>query len=185
MYYWIIKIIFPFSLLMVFSALSFANNQALTAPKPLEKKPLEVQELETQILTTPKDRVVNAPLVKTNSVPNTLPNYSSNLTEVILSLLLIIAIILILAWLLKRMGYANINQHQLMSIKSSLSLSNKEKLLLVQIGDEQVVIGMAPGSVNHIKTLEKPLNLDEGLSKKIAKQSFSQTFEKIIKGNKT
>jgi len=109
---------------------------------------------------------------------NTLSNHTASLGEVLLALMLIIALIFLLAWFMKRIGYAGVNHTSAMKIKACLPLSSKEKLLVIEIGDEQVVIGVAPGFVGHIKSLETPLVVPEPADK----TPFASAMSQVIKG---
>jgi flagellar protein FliO/FliZ len=124
----------------------------------------------------------------TESVPEkstSLPNYGSNLVEMMLSLLLVLSLIFALAWFFKRINNNRIMPSQVMDVKACLSLSPKEKLMIVQVGDEQIVVGVAPGFVSLIKTLDTPLVVDnQSQSLSFSKESFAKTLDKILKGNK-
>ena len=119
----------------------------------------------------------------TPPVGSGIPSPSANMLEVFLSLAVVIIVIFSLAWFMKRMGHINMTNNHVMQVKASLPLSTKEKLMVVQIGDEQVVIGVAPGFVGHIKTLETPL-ITQTVSPSIsmAKDSFSNTLNTLLKG---
>jgi flagellar protein FliO/FliZ len=84
-------------------------------------------------------------------------NNASNVVQMLLGLGVIIGFIFITVWLIKRVGVMNYHGVGLMKIKSCLPLSNKEKIFLIEAGDEQLLIGVAPGFVGLIKTLDKPI----------------------------
>lgn len=112
---------------------------------------------------------------------NSLSHQSGNLLQVALSLLVVIALIFVIAWFAKRLGGLNGMNTGLMSVKASLPLSPKEKLMVVQIGDEQVVVGVAPGFVGHIKTLDKPLLGETSTVPSLqATGSFSNTLQTLL-----
>lgn len=119
------------------------------------------------------------------AVGSGIPSPSANMLEVFLSLGIVIIVIFAFAWFMKRMGHINMTNNQVMHVKASLPLSAKEKLMVVQIGDEQVVIGVAPGFVGHIKTLDTPL-VDAQVSPtmSMAKDSFANTLNALLKGKK-
>ncbi len=84
-------------------------------------------------------------------------SHASNLMQMMLGLAAVIVMIFVVVWLIKRVGYTGYQTAEMMKIKGCLPLSTKEKLLLVEVGSEQVLIGVAPGFVGHIKTLDKPI----------------------------
>jgi len=85
-------------------------------------------------------------------------SYSSNLLQMMLGLGATIVMIFVVVWLIKRVGYSGYSTNNTMQIKSSLPLSPKEKLLLVEVEGEKILIGVAPSFVGHVKTLEKTSN---------------------------
>lgn len=112
-----------------------------------------------------------------------LPHYGEDIAEMMFSLALVVGLIFIIAWLFKRVSNTNIMPNKVMDIKACLPLSPKEKLMIVQVGDEQIVVGVAPGFVGLIKTLEQPLvNNASKPSLVQAKESFAKTLEKVLKG---
>lgn len=116
---------------------------------------------------------VNPPIKKT---------YASKFSEVLLGLAFVVSLIFILSWLMKRVGYnTTANNSQLMKIKSCLPLSTKEKLMLIEVDGEHIIIGVAPGFVGHIKSLSAPINLDP----KEMPFNFSDTFKNLLVSQKS
>lgn len=94
------------------------------------------------------------------------------------SLLFVIAIIIGLAWLLKRMRVPAFGQQKGLSIVRQLPLGTKERLMIVQAGEEQFLIGVTSQSVNLISKLETPLTQEERES-----VPFSNTLTQLLKKN--
>jgi flagellar protein FliO/FliZ len=84
-------------------------------------------------------------------------SYSSSLLQMMLGLAATIVMIFVVVWLIKRVGYTGYNATNKMKIKSTLALSPKEKLLLIEVEGETILIGVAPGFVGLLKTLEPDL----------------------------
>ncbi|MBL4942715.1 MAG: flagellar biosynthetic protein FliO [Colwellia sp.] len=79
-------------------------------------------------------------------------------SSMILSLLMVLALIIISALVLKRFNLTQQNTKQL-NVVASLSLGAKERLVVVQIGEQQLVLGVCPQQVSLLKSLEKPLDI--------------------------
>ncbi|MFV0449374.1 MAG: flagellar biosynthetic protein FliO [Vibrio sp.] len=94
------------------------------------------------------------------------------------SLLFVIAIIIGMAWLLKRMRVPAFGQQKGLSIVRQLPLGTKERLMIVQAGEEQFLIGVTSQSVNLISKLETPLTQEERES-----VPFSNTLTQLLKKN--
>lgn len=77
--------------------------------------------------------------------------------QMLFGLSVVVTVIYGLLILAKRFGVTKYQASEAMKIKSYLSLSPKEKLMLIEVGEEQVLIGVAPGYVAHVKTLDKPV----------------------------
>ena len=76
---------------------------------------------------------------------------SQAIMQMVLGLALVIAVILILAWVLRRVS--NLQQsHQKMKVISSISLGTRERAVLIEVGDRQVLLGVAPGSVSLLES---------------------------------
>jgi flagellar protein FliO/FliZ len=45
-----------------------------------------------------------------------------------------------------------------MKVLGGISVGQRERLVLVQIGSKQLLVGVAPGSVNHVMVFDEPLD---------------------------
>lgn len=152
----------------------------------------------TSVTSTPTSVTPTSTLTQTKP-PHQLTNYGASITEMLFYLMLVVGLIFFLAWLVKKVGYNNASQNHLMKVTACLPLTTKEKLMVVQIGEEQIVIGVAPGFVGHITALKSPMDSSDTDSimnhsvisdthagtKKIDESnsnSFSTMLAKILKG---
>ena len=63
-----------------------------------------------------------------------------------------------LAWLLKRAGGLQASARGALRVIDGVALSTRERLVLVQVGDKQVLLGVAPGRVNTVHVLDQPVH---------------------------
>ncbi len=77
--------------------------------------------------------------------------------SVVVGLLLVLALIFGLAWLVRKMGPGVLAGGQSMKIISALAVGPREKVLLVDIGGQQILLGVAPGRVSHLRDFEQPI----------------------------
>lgn len=77
--------------------------------------------------------------------------------QVGLSLLLIVLIIVVLAWLLRRVGNLPIGGGALIRVVAAVSLGQRERVVLLQVGEKQLLLGVAPGRVETLHVLDEPL----------------------------
>lgn len=102
------------------------------------------------------------------------------LGQTLLWLLVVIALILLLAWLAKRIGGIQMQNAGAIKVLSILPVGNKERIALVQVGDKQLLIGIAPGRVNTLHTFEQAIiNPDVGARSDTHSQ-VKQSFQKIL-----
>ncbi|MFB1056140.1 flagellar biosynthetic protein FliO [Vibrio diabolicus] len=97
------------------------------------------------------------------------------------SLVLVIGVILLLAWLLKRMQVPAMGQQKGLRIVSQLPVGTKERIAVVQVGEEQFLVGITSQSIQTLAKLDKPLKEGELATNAFATQ-FSQLIKKHDKG---
>lgn len=85
---------------------------------------------------------------------------NTDVGSMILSLLMVLALIFVSALVLKRFKFAQQNTGQ-MQVLASLSLGVKERLVVVKIGEEQLVLGVTSEKITLIKSLEEPITSEQ------------------------
>lgn len=107
-------------------------------------------------------------------------NTSATITQTLLGLGVVLVMIFALVWLLKRVGYGGYQPSNMMKVKASLPLSHKEKLILVDVAGEQLLIGVAPGFVGHIKSLDKLPAAQPAAVAEHSLQKINPTFADVL-----
>ena len=75
-------------------------------------------------------------------------------------LVLVLGLILGMAWLLKRMpGAGRLRQSDQLRVVSMLSLGTKERVAVIQVGGEQLLVGVSPGGISRLYLLPEPLQV--------------------------
>ena len=67
---------------------------------------------------------------------------------------MIVALILLLAWAARRFSGLTQLGGQDMKVLGALPLSHRERAVLVQVGDKQMLLGVAPGNVSMLHVFE-------------------------------
>lgn len=84
------------------------------------------------------------------------PVNTGSIMQLTAGLILVVGLILSLAWLLKR--YSGLpGQNKALRVIASVPLTTREKLVLVQAGEQQLLLGVAPGRVNLLQSYDQPL----------------------------
>lgn len=77
-------------------------------------------------------------------------------------LLLVVVAILVLAWLVKRFNLNQQSQNGLIRIIAGLSIGTRDRIVLLQVGDEQILVGLTAGRIEKLHTMAHPLQAPEG-----------------------
>ncbi|MEK6168932.1 flagellar biosynthetic protein FliO [Vibrio cholerae] len=96
------------------------------------------------------------------------------------SLLFVIALILLLAWLLKRMRVPAFGQQKGLSIIKQLPVGTRERVMIIQVGEEQYLIGVTTQSIQLLAKLDNPLIQEE-----LQATAFSNQLMQLLKKHET
>lgn len=88
----------------------------------------------------------------------------ANLMQGMLSLVAVIATILVLAWIARRFMQGVGVQSSVFRVVASHALGPRERLVLIQVGEKQVLLGVAPGQVSSLQPLDAPLTVSKAES---------------------
>ena len=102
----------------------------------------------------------------------------SEIINTALSLLLIIGAIMALAWLLSRLQGGRSNNGGLINVVASHALGAKERLLLVDVGGRQLIVGVTASQISTLHVLDEPLNVE---ATSLERTNFSDRLRKAIK----
>jgi flagellar protein FliO/FliZ len=80
---------------------------------------------------------------------------SGSVLQVILSLLLVLTAVAVVAWVLKRINLPPQNSANALKIISSIAVGQRERVVLMEINDTWLIVGVAPGQVNALHTMPK------------------------------
>jgi len=80
---------------------------------------------------------------------------AGSLLQVFIGLVAVLLLIFATAWVAKRLGVSRGGSSSLLHIISSASVGTRERVVVVEIGDNWLVVGVTPGSVNALMTLPK------------------------------
>jgi len=125
------------------------------------------------ILAAENIKVGNSVLDSDQPMSSTLSG--PNMFQLLSGMAIVIGAIIVILWLLKKLGRMTMTANNQIQVLGGVSLGAREKLVLVQIGEKQIVIGVAPGSVRTLHVLDQVIKIDESTD------SFSKVFSEKIK----
>lgn len=97
-----------------------------------------------------------------------------NILNMVMGLVIVIALILGLAWVLKKYGRLPSNNLVEMKVLGGLSLGTREKAVLIEVDNTRLLVGVTPG---HIQTLHV-LSANQSQQSSSFDKKFTQEIEK-------
>lgn len=94
------------------------------------------------------------------SVPASIGVDSIYLLKLFLALLFVLGIFLILAKVVRQINGASISSSGPLSIIASLSVGSRDKIVIVAVGEQQVLLGIGPAGIVKLKDLDKPVRVE-------------------------
>jgi flagellar protein FliO/FliZ len=91
--------------------------------------------------------------------PTTIPQApgpsAGTLLQTILALVLVLALLAGLAWAAKRYGPRMAGNSANLRMVGALNIGGRERIMVVEVGDQWIVVGASPGRVNALATMPK------------------------------
>ena len=76
------------------------------------------------------------------------------------SMFVVVAIIVLLGWLYSRSRFVAGSGGHLIDVVATRALGPKERLMIVEVGEQQLLIGMTPGAVQTLHVFETAISAD-------------------------
>lgn len=104
--------------------------------------------------------------------------------QIMISLVFILMIIFMGAWLLKRFGRVNGVAHDQMRVLANMAVGQRERIILLEVGGEQLLIGVTSSRVSLLHELKEPLEIEP--SQPVLNSAFAQKLQEAVgqMGNK-
>ena len=82
--------------------------------------------------------------------------------QVLGGLAIVLVCVIGLAWMMRRFGRLQSSTNGSLRMIDGMALSPRERIVLVQVGDTQLLLGVAPGRVDALHVLGEPLSTTAG-----------------------
>ena len=129
------------------------------------------------LLFTPLAALAAEPAAKAASTPVAGMEIGGQLVQLTLGLLLVVGLIFALAWLLRRVQQIGPRGNQAIRMVASQALGPRDRLLLVQVGSEQVLLGISAGRITPLHVLKEPVPVDDAAP---ATPEFAQRLMELL-----
>ena len=125
-------------------------------------------------MSEPKAQSVSSGLLEVAPV-------SGQLLQLVLGLMLVIGLIFLLAWLVRRIQQSLPvkSSNQVISLLASQALGPRDRLLLVQVGKEQILLGLTPSTITPLHVLQEPVDISAPEGNMTS--AFAQRLAKALK----
>jgi flagellar protein FliO/FliZ len=163
---------------------------AVTAPPPVAAEPATPPAAEPAAATSttpaatpaaPAPAPVGAMAMTIPTPQPTTPSTGGGLLQTSLALVFVIGLMLGLAWLTKRFapnkfGGGNSN----VKLVGSLSVGTRERILVVEVGDQWIVVGASPGRMNALTTMPRQESSEPLPTAALPTANFADWFKQTI-----
>ncbi|HAD31998.1 MAG TPA: flagellar biosynthetic protein FliO [Methylophaga sp.] len=119
------------------------------------------------------------PLLVNAETMSSTPVNASTLLQTIFGLIVVLAIIVFLGWILKRSQFFHAAHNGQLKVLGSLSLGTREKAVLIQVGEQQLLIGVTAQNISTLHTLSEPLPIRE-ISPPAEGESFADRLKQMM-----
>lgn len=131
-----------------------------TSNNVTEKNKTAIENTASNQNNTPPENTLATDVSK-STAQSTLENHTeigaSNYVQMLFGLFAIVAFIFGIAWLIKRMGTLNPSHSSNLKIIAGLSVGQREKIVVVQVMDEQLLVGITQSNIQLLSKLEQPI----------------------------
>jgi flagellar protein FliO/FliZ len=113
--------------------------------------------------------------------PAAAPSAVGSLLQTVLALAVVLGLLVGLAWLLKRFGPRHITGGTTVKLVGALSVGARERILVIEVGEQWIVVGASPGRMNALSTMPRQ-ETPEGLNATttVPTANFAEWFKQTI-----
>ncbi|WP_414919901.1 flagellar biosynthetic protein FliO [Pseudomonas sp. IT-P218] len=130
-------------------------------------------------LVLPCSVLAAEPVANAAAAPVASSGVAGQLTQLVFGLLLVLGLIFFLAWLLRRVQQAGpAGKGQVIELIGSRALGPRDRLMLVQVGNEQILLGLSPGTITALHVLKEPVQVPTATEK--ATPEFAQRLMELM-----
>lgn len=119
-----------------------------------------------------------------NAIMKSTPEPSQYLGQIVLSLAVVLLLIFFAAWLLKSFSRFPGAASGHLRVLGALSVGQKEKIILLQVGKEQIVVGVTASEISFLHQLSETVEVEE-FRPTVMNSAFSKRLQEALTKRKT
>ena len=104
-----------------------------------------------------------------------------SVVQVSLGLGLVLIMVAAAAWLARRLGVGSTRSDGTVTVRGGVAVGQRERVVVVEINDTWLVIGVAPGRVSALHALPRPQ--DAPAPQESPQRSFAQRFKRALENS--
>lgn len=109
---------------------------------------------------------------------------TEGVVQMIVGLLLVLAVIGAITWLLKRFAIIPTAAAGALKVVAATGVGQRERVVIVEIENTWLVLGVAPGRVNRLHSMEKPVSdSTDKVLKTVSPDNFSTQLSQSMEKN--
>ena len=114
--------------------------------------------------------------------PAAAPSAVGSLLQTVVALAVVLGLLVGLAWLLKRFGPKHITGGTKVKLVGALSVGARERILVVEVGEQWIVVGASPGRMNALATMPRQETDEADLAgaQPLPGANFAEWFKQTI-----
>lgn len=151
-----LSIFFIFSFTYSHAAETLAPQHEAASNTAAQVQKASAAETSNSIAQTPVTTNYSVSAPKPNLLPQTTSS-ASQLASLLGGLMLILVLIYGLSWFVKRFSQGGFMQNPNMKIVSAMPLGTRERLMLVDVGGKQLLLGVTATQINTLHVFDEPV----------------------------
>ena len=106
------------------------------------------------------------------------PVNTGSILQMIFGLAVVVFLIVGVAWFMRRMGSFHGHANSNMKILGGMSVGQRERVLLMEVGKTQLLIGTSPGNIRTLHVFDEPVVFSDTDETTV---SFSERLNAVLK----
>lgn len=104
---------------------------------------------------------------------------TGSVMQILFSLILVLAAVGVVAWMMKRMNMQQHGAASLLKVISGVAVGPRERVVLVEVNETWLIVGVAPGQVRTLHTMPKG-SLPAGAAGDASDNKFQQWLKHMM-----